>query len=951
MKNNHLLISLLLISTAAIGQKQLSFNYQPGTYMPGRVIFKLLPETRPALAMEGGQPKSYRLTDGALQKICAAQGPYSVKALFSQHWGRVAGKVDLSLIGELEFAETTNVPALCRQLMATGQFEYVEPRMIYKTAGDPQANWADMLPSLALPPFTPNDPMVGQQWHLEKIKAFDAWDIEQGDTSVLIAIVDTGVDYNHPDLAGNIAVNYAEIPNNGLDDDGNEKIDDYLGWDFYYEDNDPKPGGWHGTAVAGDAAAVTNNGIGLAAPGFKSRILAVKCSSDDFNDKNILYGDLGIVYAADRGCKIINCSFGGPGSYSNYMNEIVKYATLKDAIVISSAANENSQIPYYPASAEFTLGVAATDMMDAKTSYSNFNHFLDISAPGSIPAAMPNGSYSNTLVGTSFSAPLIAGAAAILLAHNPSFTGMQLGERLRVSADNIDAENPDYIEQLGKGRLNMYRALTEETSPAVRFVGPLFTDGNDDVFMPGDTVRLSGTFINYLADAANLTVTLSTPNTDVIFLDSSFSIGSLSTLSEVDNENQPFQFVIGENIPLDTDLRLRLNFQATGYDDWQWVGINTNRTFIDINNGIIATTITSEGRIGANAALEGLLFKYLPSDQILGVFALMLGDSPSRVSDAAMKDWNLASPLSNDFKIVEPVRPATLPLADIDLFCTYNDSTAVPASAIMDLFVRQHTYAWTGDHFIIVEYEVTNNSTNEYNTFHAGLWGDIDVYPDATNNRAEQDTNLQLGYVYQALQPNPYMGIQVLGQSPFNQYVLQYSSTYGGVNILDNFSTAEKYKTLTESRPTGGFEDADGGDVLLVVSSGPYQLAPGATIKVAFALLAADSLEGLRSAAQDALLRYEDFTGTETPSVATAEQLKIYPNPAGDMIWIATSEMETGRNLDLEVYDLSGKMISRISPTAAGGLVTVGTGQLPAGMYLLRLRTAAGVRTGKFIKQ
>ncbi|MCB0518902.1 MAG: S8 family serine peptidase [Saprospiraceae bacterium] len=951
MKNNHLLLCLLLLSTAAIGQKQFPSNYQPGTYMPGRVIFKLLPETRPALAMEAGQPKTYRLTDGALQKICAAQGPYSVKALFPQHWGRVAGKVDLSLIGELEFAETANVPALCRQLMATGQFEYVEPRIIYKTAGDPPANWADMLPSLALPPFTPNDPMVGQQWHLEKIKAFDAWDIEQGDTSVLIAIVDTGVDYDHPDLAGNIAVNYAD-PVNGLDDDGNGFVDDYLGWDFFSNDNDPKAGASHGSAVAGIAAAVTNNGLGLAAPGFNSRILAVKTSSDTPGDLNIPYGYEGIVYAADRGCRVINCSWGGPGSPNEYLDDIIRYATFdKNALVVSISHNQNADARYYPASAEFVLSVAATNADDVKESYSNFNHYVDISAPSTIWVTTPGGNYANGWNGTSFSAPQVSGAAAILAAYAPSLSAIQLGERLRLTADNIDAQNPNYVEKLGRGRLNMYRALTDAPSPAVRFTEAKFTDGNDDIFMPGDTIRLSGTFINYLADVADVTVTLSTPNTEIVFLDSTFSIGSLSTLSEVDNDNQPFQFVIGANIPLDTDLPIRLHFQAAGYDDWQWLGINTNRTFIDINNGIITTTITSEGRIGANAALEGLLFKYLPSDQILGVFALMLGNSSSRVSDAAPNDWSLPSPLSNDFKIVEPVRPATLPIADIDLFCTYNDSSAVPASAIMDLFVRQHTYAWTGDHFVIVEYEVTNNSTNEYNTFHAGLWGDIDVYPDATNNRAEQDTNLQLGYVYQALQPNPYMGIQVLGQSPFNQYVLQYSSTYGGVNILDNFSTAEKYKTLTESRPTGGFEDADGGDVLLVVSSGPYQLAPGATIKVAFALLAADSLEGLRSAAQDALLRYEDFTGTETPLVATAEQLKIYPNPAGDMIWIATSGMETGRNLDLEVYDLSGKMISRLSPTAAGGLMTVGTGQLPAGMYLLRLRTAAGVRTGKFIKQ
>ena len=124
MKNTIHLIVFLLISTAVFGQKQFPTNYKPDTYMPGRIIFKLLPENRSALIMEQGQPKTYRLTNTTLQKICAAQGQYSVKALFPHHWGRSAGKVDLSLIGELEFEETVNVPGLCRQLMATGQFEY-----------------------------------------------------------------------------------------------------------------------------------------------------------------------------------------------------------------------------------------------------------------------------------------------------------------------------------------------------------------------------------------------------------------------------------------------------------------------------------------------------------------------------------------------------------------------------------------------------------------------------------------------------------------------------------------------------------------------------------------------------------------------------------------------------------------------------------------------------------
>ncbi len=927
-------------------------NLRPATnYKLGIVIFKLLPEYREALIAEGGKPQTYRLADATLQNLCETQGSFSVKALYPQHWGRAAGKVDMSLIGELQFAETADVPTLCRRLMATGRFEYVEPRMIFRTAGSLPEHVGEPVPP-TFPPFTPNDPMVGQQWHLGKIKAFDAWDVEQGDTSVLIAIVDTGVDYLHPDLAANIAVNQAD-PVNGVDDDGNGFVDDYLGWDFYYNDNNPMPGHNHGTAVAGVAAAVTNNGIGLAAPGFNSRIVIVKTSSDDPTDGNMLYGSEGIVYAADRGCRVINCSWGGPTSNSQYLSNVVRYATFdKNALVVSVAGNVNNNIPFYPASTEFVTSVAATNPSDAKELYSNFNYSVDISAPGSIWCTMPGGNYLGTWWGTSFSTAVVSGAAAILAAHDPSLTAVQLGERLRMTADNIDAQNPNYNEQLGWGRLNMYRALTESTSPAIRFSEALFTDGNDNIFVPGDTIRLSGTFVNYLAGAIGLVATLSITNSDVLLLDDSFSIGSLSTMSETNNFNEPFSFVVGANTPPDTKLPIRLRFQSVGYDDWQWLFVNINQTKIDINTGVISTTVNSEGRIGyASTWGDGVGLQYRLSGLTDGACGLMLGNDASHVSDAALNNWSATSIFANDFKIVEPIHEATHLVADIALTCAYNDSTTLPPTAVMGLFVRQNIYGWTGDHFIISEYEVTNNSANEYNTFHVGLWGETDVQP-FTHNRAEQDSALHFGYVYNTTQPSPYIGIQLLGQSPYNLYVYEYSDTYGGVNVQDIFSHQEKYTTLNESRPSGGFGDADGEDVGLVVSSGPYQFAPGDTIKVAFAILAADSLEALRSAAEDAILRYEGlFVSAEKSRMEAVQPLKIYPNPAGDMVWVELPGMETARNLVVEVFDLSGKTIASSFPKSEGDALAVNTKHWPAGIYFLRLRSETGVRTGRFVKR
>ena len=217
------------------------------------------------------------------------------------------GDVDLAKFYVVKFSSPEDPFSLSEELSQLDEVQYAEPWFIYPITKV----------------FTPNDPSYSLQWGLSKINATTAWDVEQGDTSVVVGDVDSGVEWTHPDLSENIWMNRNEIPGNNIDDDNNGYVDDIRGWDFAgadYQnlqgDNNPAPTGFnneHGTTTAGTACAVTNNSTGVASIGFKCKVLAIKVSAD--NDSRapgglgyIIAGYQGIVYAALMGADVINCS-------------------------------------------------------------------------------------------------------------------------------------------------------------------------------------------------------------------------------------------------------------------------------------------------------------------------------------------------------------------------------------------------------------------------------------------------------------------------------------------------------------------------------------------------------------------------------------------------------------------------------------------------------------------
>jgi parallel beta-helix repeat protein len=395
---------------------------------------------------------------------------------------------------------------------------YAEPNYILTNTFEQQNQVKDNL-------IMPNDPYFDQQWALHNygqmypwdgrfnpppgtpdcdIDAPEAWDIEKGSSDIVIAIIDSGVDYTHPDIADNIWINEAEDLNgngrfdnwpwyqkkNGvygdidyIDNDGNGFIDDVIGWDFSSStkkksgNNDPMDNFGHGTHCAGIAGAVTNNDIGVAGISWNSRILPLKVGEG----KIMLLTNVikAIYYAVDNGANVISMSLGGPDinffNFSNIFRDAVDYAYAQGAVLVAAAGNNNRDSIVYPAGFEKVIAVAATDSNDDKAIFSNYGFWLDVAAPGvDILSLRANGTdmygdgshivdeYYYVASGTSMACPFVAGIAALILSQNPNHSPDAVRTIISNSVDQIN--NYEYI---GRGRINAHKAVQMSSTSVI----------------------------------------------------------------------------------------------------------------------------------------------------------------------------------------------------------------------------------------------------------------------------------------------------------------------------------------------------------------------------------------------------------------------------------------------------------------------------------------------------
>jgi len=455
---------------APVGSSAERSTFRP-SYVAGEVIIQLRDVPSGAIQILS-EDAALQRDQASLLRLQSLYGVASARPVFKrvhEQWrqGRSQGSLSIASASEQDGRSRSllrfyvlkterSVPAVCARLRADPAVEHAQPNYIYH------------------PCRTPNDPDFPDQYAHQLIQMEDAWEISTGSRDVVVGVLGTGVDVNHPDLKDNIWVNPGEIAGNKIDDDGNGFVDDVHGWNFEAASGKMEPEDNHETQVAGVIAAVGDNDKGVAGVNWQCSLMVLQLSLDYTTDEVAAALD----YAAVNGARIINMSFGG--DVFGPEGDLVVQTALDNAydqgvFLIASAGNSDTSRPHYPAGYAKVLAVASTNGEDMKTGHSTFGPWVDIAAPGTdIVTTDFDGDYIAT-AGTSFSAPYVAAVAALLFAHRPELTAVQARAILENTTDPIyyGDLDPD-LGYIGTGRVNAYRALqaVDEAHPLGEVFAP-----------------------------------------------------------------------------------------------------------------------------------------------------------------------------------------------------------------------------------------------------------------------------------------------------------------------------------------------------------------------------------------------------------------------------------------------------------------------------------------------
>lgn len=801
--------------------------------------------------------------------------------------------------------------------------------------------------------YIPNDEKVFQQGLLSQCRIFEMWEEWQGDTNLIIGISDGGIFQEHEDLIGNIAPNWNEIPDNGIDDDGNGYIDDFMGYNLAYRlDGSPRGNTYHdddhGTGVAGIAAASTDNSLGIAGVGFKCRFFPIKTAR--LYNTSIVFGYESIIYAAVRGVKVLNLSWGQAKQFSHIDQSIIDYAISRDVAIVAAAGNANGSIaPYYPASYRGVLSVGNVDLTDKVSSSSSLGVHLDIMAPGESSYTTTNRQseyYIEYAGGTSFASPVVTGVLAIARSKYPELNPYEAIEFVRQASDRITHVNNALLGGYLRNRINGLKAVTVNpmSIPGIVFEDFTVTINampTQRIYM-NDTAEITIACRNILGSANNLKFVLSMGYD----LQKSITVIDSVVLKSVQrNENFVLEkFKIKSNKDNSSIVFFRVDIYGdNGYHDFFMFPFVPTPEVTNFANNILSFSVGDRGQIGFTGTRnnrQGIGFIYKNYGNLIYDAGIL---ATARLSDSYLTATANFSPI-----------PPYTEFTAVKTFSEPNINTGILQDQSNNIGVEiQQVYHIPKDNYSVVAVDVMmkNSSQRTYDDMALGYFFDWDIPADADSNRVELFNDAipksfsgvgvaQIAYFYNETS-SPFCACAAVSENP------NYTPQGAGMdyNTISSFSKAQQYASLNSG--TGiQFKGID--DINMIVGmqfSGG--IGPNEARSTKFYFGCAESREELINQFHDAILG----TSVITPNNQDAFSVAVYPNPVDRMLNISLSGLATC--CSLSVFDLLGNKVIDFSEFDLDGdlsIITRDISWLIPGIYILQAVNQREVRTVRFIK-
>jgi hypothetical protein len=793
----------------------------------------------------------------------------------------------------------------------------------------------------------PNDPKVPEQRMLETIRAFEAWDVEGGSDSVLIGISDSGVLQDHEDLKDAIHVNVAEIPDNGVDDDGNGYVDDYRGYNFCTERDGTPPGNTfnpvegHGTGVSGICAAVVNNGIGVAGVANMCRIVPLKTMPNNIN--GIVFGYESMIFCATNQIPVMNCSWGSH-SKSCIDESVVAYTIARGTAIVAAAGNHGTATAFYPGSYPGVLNVGVSDPDDAVIAMTGHGPTVDVMAPGQWTVTTSNDGTYGGFCCTSGSSPIVAAVVGLVRSRYPNLSPLQACALVRESAKPSPwtrIEGTVRKDLLPYGRLDALGAVTQppDSLPSIEWDSVITrTDSPDGRWGVGDTISVTMYGTNVLADwdmegiSALRVEASATPAIELLGASERDVSLALKTGDHlvieglqclVTRATDSTAYLLGT-------LHGKTNAGAVHERPIQ-IGIVPQPAFRTVANNVLKVSLGDRGRIG-NTDISlgqgaGLTYKQFCGQLFEGGLIVGAGE---RVVDAVRAERGS----NNHFLSVKPYAnpdPMTV---------VFTDANA-PDSLRLGIEVMVHTTIADGTAgMLVMDVTLTNTSDSTLQEVGCGWFMDWDLGTNPVFNYADGVTSKHAS------------AVELGGTGAGEPKVLQYATTYHSDGTvlyaaIDNATTYGGFPLTRKSNLLRGaetgkqFDDRDVAAFTGVRFTWPLQ--PGAQRVFRQVILIDEDanrlvdlvdLEETVAHPQDSLLNlYGQGTLGEPYPNPSAETVCL-PLPAG-IQYPAT----------LGICDVQGRTVwSEDFHAQAPSIITISVAGFSAGSYEVRLSDPAGVR-------